>query len=329
MRYLSSIFVLILCFVLQSKAQYPPAAGQIGSTAIHADSSCFIDWAFKVSIERGFVNMSDTNFTFDGSNRASYGHENDAIGKANNIVVSLGDKGIAILEFSLPIINGPSWDFAVFENSLNDNFLELAFVEVSSNGTDFFRFPSFSLTQTDIQTGTFGNTDPTKIHNLAGKYRQMFGTPFNLDDIADNPLLDKMNITHVKIIDVGGSIDSLYASYDSEGRIINDPFPTPFHSSGFDLDAVGVINNINTIVCKTPVNKDFSIYPNPASEQIFILNSCFYEFEIEILNSNSQLVFKSLYSNDGIDIRNLNKGLYFVKIITNSFEHKIFKFVKI
>jgi len=328
MRYLSSILVLILCFVLQSKAQYPPAAGQVGSTAIHADSSCFIDWANKVSIYRGYVNMADTNFSFDGSNRATYGHENDATGKADNIVVSLGDKGFAILEFNVPIINGPSWDFAVFENSLNDNFLELAFVEVSSNGTDFFRFPSFSLTQTDTQTGTFGNTEPTKIHNLAGKYRQMFGTPFNLDDIADNPLLDKMNITHVKIIDVGGSINPLFASYDSEGRIINDPFPTPFNSSGFDLDAVGVINNINTIICKTPVLNAFRIYPNPASDKIFIQNSCNNEFEFEIFNTTSQLVLKGEYSSEGIDVHSFKQGIYFIKIQAYDLENRILKFIK-
>lgn len=328
MRYFSSILIMILSFVLQSKAQYPPAAGQVGSTAIHADSSCFIDWANKVSIHRGYVNMADTNYTFDDSKIATYGHENDATGKANNTVVSLGDKGFAIIEFELPIINGPSWDFAVFENSLNDNFLELAFVEVSSNGTDFFRFPSFSLTQTDTQTGTFGNTDPTKIHNLAGKYRQFWGTPFNLDDIADNPLLDKMNITHLKIIDVGGSINPLYASYDSEGRIINDPFPTPFNSSGFDLDAVGVINNINTFICKTPSANDLIIYPNPTSEKLYIQNSNNEIFEYEILNIKSQILFSGKYSNDGINIQNLNSGIYFIKIYNLDLNTRIFKFIK-
>ena len=189
-------------------AQYPPAAGMQGTTAIHADSSCFVAWAIGIEIERGYINMADTTYSIEGNNKASHGNPFDAIGKANNSVVSLGDKGVAIITFEYPIINGDGWDFAVFENGLNDNFLELAFVEVSSNGIDYFRFPSVSLTQTENQTGGFGSSDPTLIHNLAGKYRVYYGTPFNLDDIEDDISLDKQNITHVKIIDVGGSIDS-------------------------------------------------------------------------------------------------------------------------
>ena len=33
-----------------------------------------------------------------------------------------------------------------------------------------------------------------------------------------------------------------FSSCDFSGHQINDPWPTPFYSSGFDLDAVGVIN---------------------------------------------------------------------------------------
>ena len=47
-------------------------------------------------------------------------------------------------------MNGNSWDFCVFENAFNDSFLELGFVEVSSNGNDFYRFPSTSFTQDSL-----------------------------------------------------------------------------------------------------------------------------------------------------------------------------------
>ena len=39
-----------------------------------------------------------------------------------------------------------------------------------------------------------------------------------------------------------GSINPLYATYDSLGNMVNDPWPTNGASSGCDLDAVGVIN---------------------------------------------------------------------------------------
>ena len=56
--------------------------------------------------------------------------------------------------------------------------------------------------------------------------------------------LDKDHITHVRIIDVIGNIDPEYATYDCQGNPINDPWPTPFASCGMDLDAVGVIHDI-------------------------------------------------------------------------------------
>ena len=85
--------------------------------------------------------------------------------------------------FDPPIENGDGFDFVVFENSFSDNFLELAWVEVSSNGIDFIRFENFSLTPS--QVSPFGFIDPTNINGLAGKYKQGFGTPFDLQSLKE------------------------------------------------------------------------------------------------------------------------------------------------
>ena len=84
---------------------------------------------------------------------ATFGTWDDACGAApgiTNDVVSLGDGGYALLTFDVVIADGPGPDLAVFENAfqMGDNvvFAELGFVEVSSNGQDFARFPSHSLT---------------------------------------------------------------------------------------------------------------------------------------------------------------------------------------
>jgi hypothetical protein len=115
--------------------------------------------------------------------------------------------GSAILTFQNPISNGTGFDFAIFENSFNDVFLELAFVEVSSDGVNYIRFPATSNTQTTTQIGPFDNTgDATKLNNLSGKYRAQYGTPFDLQELTGNPLLNINAITHIKIIDVVGSI---------------------------------------------------------------------------------------------------------------------------
>ena len=94
------------------------------------------------------------------SNRAFFGHDSLALGKADEVnnVVSLGDGGVATLTFSdsIYITNGLGNDFAVFENAFNNTFLELSFVEVSSDGENFFGFDSVSLTPTNKQVDGFG-----------------------------------------------------------------------------------------------------------------------------------------------------------------------------
>ena len=220
---------------------YAPPAEEPNSTAIHMDDPNFVPWATGITVQRGYIDISDPNLGY-----VSYGSDANALGKADGDsfgVVSLGDGGVATLTFEYPIADGQGYDFAVFENAFDDTFLELAFVEVSSDGTNFFRFDSVSLTQTNTQVGTFGSLDTTELHNLAGKYRQGYGTPFDLAELKDvNSLLDVSRVTHVRIIDVVGCIQDEYARYDSLDNKINDPWSTPFETGGFDLDAVGVIH---------------------------------------------------------------------------------------
>ncbi|MCS6819096.1 MAG: T9SS type A sorting domain-containing protein [Chitinophagales bacterium] len=260
MKKTSYLYVIIINTIFICRAQFPGPAGTPGSTAIFKDSAIFVGWATGCTVKRGYQNIADTSLGF-----TSYGDSLSAIGKAGeNGVVSLGDGGYAVLTFDLPIYNGPGFDFAVFENAFNDNFLELAFVEVSSDGQHFVRFPSVSLTDTSKQIGPFDNTgDATKLHNLAGKYRANYGTPFDLQDLDTAVGLDINNITHVRVVDVVGSIDPLYARYDAAGRPVNDPFPTPFNTGGFDLDAVGVIHQKNISTVYDVFEAELRVAPNP------------------------------------------------------------------
>ncbi|TYC18184.1 T9SS type A sorting domain-containing protein [Bizionia gelidisalsuginis] len=294
---------------------YAPPAGQAGSTAIAVDSNLFIDWASGATVTRGLINITDPSATYNGSNYPTVGSSDSAVGVANGDVVSLGDGGEAILTFDTPIINSSGFDFAVFENSFSDTFLELAFVEVSSDGVNFFRFPSHSQTQTTTQVGGFGNVDATYINNLAGKYRSGFGTPFDISDIADDPLLNKDGITHIKVIDVGGTIDPAYATYDSYGNIINEPFPTPFHSGGFDLNAIGVINNETLSINFFAKTEGVKIYPNPATSEFYISKAGL----ISIYSSEGRLVLQqnNKSAKTPIYIDRLTTGIYLVNILSD------------
>lgn len=229
-----------------ARAAFDPQVGMEGSLGIKADSPLFQGWATSViDFQPGPQNASKP-----GGPLVNVGKPTDALGAPSSSLVSLGDGGWITLGFDAPIANGEGFDFAVFENGFLQGqlgtplaFLELAHVEVSSDGENFFRFPSVSLTQTKTQVGGFGVLDARNIHNLAGKYINGYGTGFDLDDLVGvSPLLDVNNIIQIRIIDVVGSIDPAYGSYDSLGNLINDPYPTPFGSSGFDLTGVGVIN---------------------------------------------------------------------------------------
>ncbi len=308
------LFCLIFGATNAFAQSYAPPAGQVGTTAIHKDSSVLIAWATGVVVERGFVDAGDTNVTYNQSNRATFGIPEYALNQAQGDygdVVSLGDGGKATLTFNQPIIDGPGYDFVVFENGVTDDYLELALVEVSSNGTYFVRFPAHSETQYSTQIGGFGQVDCRYIHNLAGKYKAGFGTPFDLSELPTDPNLDLQNITHVRIIDVVGSIDPLVGTTDSYGNMINELYPTPFNSSGFDLDALGVIHQKPLNVFSNELTA--RIFPNPTKQ--------FLNVE---LNAASQITLCDLTGKiwiqqadvvqTSLNLSLLSSGIYLLKI---------------
>jgi hypothetical protein len=238
------------------------AAGSADTTAISKNDPTLVAWATGYQDLDYGVGVADNWKT-----------PAKALGPAEGSafsVVTLGRGGQITLTFANPIIDGAGFDFAVFENSFSDGFLELAWVEVSSDGVHFVRFPNISYTESAV--GPFGATiDPTKIHGLAGKYRAGYGTPFDLSQLqvaydaaiadtdisftavyeasleANFPFLNLSDIRYVRLIDIVGDASArdvdanVIDASGNNGAIIYDPFPTS-GSAGFDLDAVGVLN---------------------------------------------------------------------------------------
>jgi hypothetical protein len=236
---------MIILLLLQIPAglfsqPFAPPAGQPGTTAIPQDSPFITAWANSCRVIRGpaIIINPDSLVVTNGEPADATGHAGEGR------TVSLGDGGSAILYFTDPLPTGPGPDFAVFENAFSDDFLELAFVEVSSDSVNFFRFDAISLTPADVQVGTYGSLNAVNIHNLAGKYRVGYGTPFDLNELGLPAGLNLADIHWIRIIDVIGIIDEQIGNKDSEGNIINDPWPTPFNSGGFDLDAVCGLSGI-------------------------------------------------------------------------------------
>jgi hypothetical protein len=191
--------------------------------------------------------------------------------------VSLGDldqneinagvtPGQITLSFTQTIRDQNGYDFVVFENGFrvqgNLYFCEFAYVEVSSDGTYFARFPSVDLTGVLDPNQYNCYFDITQVYNLAGKhpnnYGTFTGTPFDLSEITNEPnvvagLVDLNSISYVRIVDIPGSgnfydnakkfIDPCtwpdWDYYDANHPIY-DAWPTKW-SDGFDLESIGVL----------------------------------------------------------------------------------------
>jgi hypothetical protein len=216
--------------------------------AIPSNSPLFTEWADKIDAARTyFAPRGATTISPTGVN---------SLGDLDATQIAAGDQvGYLTVTFPTGIRNASGDDFAIFENgfafgSPNGLFAELAYVEVSSNGVDFARFPNVSTNVAPVTgSGAFAGFDMSNVYNLAGKHAGGFGTPFNLDDLLAHPLVtggnvNLANIQYVKLVDIPGNGSYL----DSQGNPIFDNWLT-VGTGGFDFrlpagQGVGVINAV-------------------------------------------------------------------------------------
>ena len=207
-------------------------------------------------------------------------------------VLALGHGASIVLTFGRAIPNRPGWNFAVFNNAflsaspaLADrgggtnfvlyqsgtnlvpvargyNFLwcKPAFVDVSSDATNWARFPATYL-NTDVlfqasvpdDSDHWLSQDATMIDGLAGKTALQYGTPFSLAALTNHPnvlnaSVDLNNIRYVRLTDVIGD----GSTFDQYGNPIYSPYydgselpalvPAPDASTdGFVLRGVAIL----------------------------------------------------------------------------------------
>ena len=137
------------------------------------------------------------------------------------------------------------------------------FVEVSSDGTNFQRFPNYSTTPGPIAGG--GVLDPDNLAGFAGvnpvladvgdantpgnginpfQVGAAGGDVFDLNSLSQTPLVlsgvvDLQHIRYLRLVDIIGNGSTL----DSFGRPIYDPVGT--FVNGADVDSVAVINGVH------------------------------------------------------------------------------------
>lgn len=281
-----------------------PAGEGVTATATNGNSinPVFVAWASSVV---SYVPSDKTGTYGQNGIGSQFANPMLALGPVtgNNMdIVTLGDMstaeiasykagigygpGTLTLAFDVAIINGAGADFAAFENGFVSNyttgagtaagqmFAELGFVEVSTDGTNFARFPSSYLNYPNASetgmvdnridldgNGTLDGTayltqDVSNIYNLVGKHANAYGvswgTPFNLDDLLENELVvdglvDLNEINYVRIVDIPGN----GTLTDDSGNPIYDAWVT-WGSGGLDFEALGVINAAPTSAVPVP-----------------------------------------------------------------------------
>ncbi len=232
---------LALSLVLAGSALAQLAdSGQVNNEYGRTDGA-LVAWATQViASTRG-----PQDYQFPELGLAAFGSESDILGEFGT-PFSLGDGGMVTVAFDVEIRNGAGDDFVVFENGFawNGVYMELGFVEVSSNGVDFARLPAFC--RQDSVVGPWDTSDPDLFYNLAGNF--VGGTGIDLEDLitAGDPLVsggtvDVNHILFVRVVDVIGDLAG-NATQDHLGRPVADPYPTSGEASGMDITGIAVIN---------------------------------------------------------------------------------------
>jgi hypothetical protein len=304
---------LALTFIgISVRAQFAPQAGLPGSTAIYKDSSIILSWASNCSVTRGWIDIADTSL-----GKVSIGDESKACGKADGDVVSLGDGGYAVYFFENPIVNGAGYDFAIFENGFPNPaepslaYLELASVLVSNDGINYYAFPSQSLTDTNLQIHGFGDyMNASNIDNLAGKYIQQNGTPFDLDTLSMILSLDVNNIRFVKVRDVVGTLQDSLCSRDNNQAKINDPYPTPYAGGGFDLDALAILHQKFPLFTGAVDSLHaIQIFPNPCMDRLSVRSALSFR-KTKVVDAQGRVCLSFNDCEQPILVRSLAPGYY-------------------
>lgn len=210
-----------------------PGADEAGGAddAIAKDDARIVGWATRVVEARWGDDLDPLWTKTDKALGPATGAWDDA--------VSLGNGGSITVGFGAAFGDGPGPDFAVFENAFSPAFLELAEVEVSSDGERWARFATLSSQSSEV--GPYGQVDAREVMGVAGRYAGGYGTAFDLATLAWEPEVlsgevDLEAIAFVRVIDLVGD----GATRDALGHAVYDPTPT-FGPAGFDLEAVGVL----------------------------------------------------------------------------------------
>ncbi len=125
----------------------------------------------------------------------------------------------------------------------------------------------------------------------------------------------------------GGNIGD-YMGQNYRGNWGNYPYlpsgiiiATDMQNGVFILDASAAFNNFVGIKNNYKNSNDLFVYPNPASEKVYVNYQGTFSSKIELKNIFGQLMLEKKFTgtfNDSIDLKNLANGTYLISLFSNN-----------
>jgi hypothetical protein len=109
---------------------------------------------------------------------------------------------------------------------------------------------------------------------------------------------------------------------------VNDPWPTPFDTGGFDFDAVGVIHNMTDGIPGDTEPLTVVLYPNPLSGYARFRAVNAEKTTYSIFSVTGALLLEGSFSSSiTLDLSFLSPGIYTART-TNQHKTSVIKFCK-
>jgi len=267
-----------------------------------------------------YVNEDNFNLDFYGfsllesltspNNLTVYGYRRDYFDGTNNT-----QSNIIIYEFDKATGNevGVSYQYLIpFQETLTDDY------NLWNSQLPLIYYPDMAIIDSDATT---------PIHYTLG-YREGSTSGGGLDNIEFiNIDAQKRNECDNIVIDY---TRNALGSVDFIPNVTSAQVPTTDNLMAFVDSTIA----LSFDSCSDPLSteeqqyKDLKLYPNPASNYIFINSND--SLEIQIIDMRGKKVFESVFGNNdnGIHVGNLRSGIYFAKLRSSNNFIKIVKFIK-
>ena len=251
---------------------------------------------------------------------SKYGYLNNQLANVTNTDASVGERAVKV---EADFDNEGDWGGLVYQLPNTSKFIISADIKFDGYGSDYDILSLYNQFGNDFEyvNGFYffydGETSFGDYNNAVSPFEWVPNTWYNLkSDVDFDQRTIKMYVNNslVNTLEIAPEINSIHEV----------DFEFDNYETGYILDNFKFIDLVNLGVSDQN-SKAFSFYPNPSQDFIYLENTKDVN-KIEILDYTGKSI-KSFNNSSKIDIRDLAKGIYLLKIESGS-KSNVQKFIK-